>query len=353
MPAPQSAAVPEGWSIKGPGVVYRTFGGGRSPLYHVARVDLHDRRIRTFVTGESDRGKTVSDVARRHSAIAAVNGDYFDAELRPIGYTEGPCGEWETRGPRSRRRETALLVGDRRANIAPSPDRAQKPSWADFAISGWPALVEDCRALTSSELPGSDAFTRAPHARTAVGVDRTGRYLFMITASPTQHVRGATLPELAQFMRTELGVCEGMNLDGGGSTAFYAGQARLQPEPQFEERRVANHLVVVPAAEYQGCELPASTTARVDQLPDVGEVLGGRIEQRVLQFEHGSARLERGSLIVLIYLDPARSTTTARALRETGLWRVEAREGRLECRSSGDVIESAHALRQVLDQTHD
>lgn len=243
------------WVATGPGVTYRTFGGGRTALYHVARVDLRHGGSRVFVPGEADRALPVSEVATRYSAIAAINGDYFDDQLRPIGYTQGPCGEWSVRGPRSKRREFALAIGDDRAAILASPDRSKAPSWTRFVVSGWPRLVENCRAISSRDMPGSDAFTRSPHARTAVGIDRTGRYLYLVTASPTQHVRGVTLPALAEFMQKELRACDALNLDGGGSTVFWAGGLRRQPEAQFTERPVANHLLVVPAEKYPGCDI--------------------------------------------------------------------------------------------------
>ena len=356
-PATTREITPEGWSPTAPGVIYRTFGGGRTPLYHVARVDLREPGIRTFVSGEADRGKSVSEVAARHDAIAAVNGDYFDEQLRPIGYSAGPCGEWTTRGARSSRRESALLVGRDRATVAESPDRSTKPQWADFAISGWPKLVEECRALGSRELPGSDAFTRSPHARSAVGVDATGRYLFLITASPTQHVRGATLPELATFMKNELGICEGMNLDGGGSTSFVVGDERRQPEPQFAERPVANHLLVVPARNYPGCELSdrrVSEVSHPERLADLAEILAGTVTDGVVRIHTGFVRLGPDGQVTATLDVPSRDRDSLRRLIESsGAWVVVASDRGLECRSRVEPTTATHALRRALDRAID
>lgn len=346
-------AVPAGWKSVGSGVAYRTYGGGETPLYHVARIDLRNPLVKVFVSGEADRGRSVTSVAARHDAIAAVNGDYFDESQRPIGFTQGPCGEWKIRGARSRRAEFALIIGDDRATVAPSPDRSEMPYWGEFALSGWPRVVTGCRALGSSELPGSDAFTRSRHARTAVGIDESGRTLFMITASPTQHVRGATLAELGKFMRDELGVCEGLNLDGGGSTTFVTSEGRQQPEAQFADRPVANHLVVVPVKKYRGCELPRTAVAEVseeDRLRDLAEIFGGRVvDARRIVFSGGEARFtEDGSVLVTLKLPPERATLLTWELRENSSWSVSESDEGVACLLRGDLLESAHGLQRIL-----
>ena len=61
---------------------------------------------------------------------------------------------------------------------------------------GWPMIVRDCHALTSAELPGSDGFTRSPHARTAVGESKDGTTVYFVVVNAP----GVTLGQLAAWM---------------------------------------------------------------------------------------------------------------------------------------------------------
>lgn len=246
-----SAALAE-WEPLAVGVDYRSYSLQKLQA-HVARIDLREGSIRVIASRESERGLRVSEFARRNKAIAAINGDYFDQDLQPIGLSIGPCGQWED--TLDTKREGFLALGMQRAEIF-SPRRVvtEPPNWVEHAISGWPMIVDDCKALTDEELPGSDHFTRAPHPRTAVGLTRDGRYLFFVVADGRREgVPGLTLGELARFMRRELGVCRALNLDGGGSSAMYAGDAIVNRPSDGSERRVSNHLAVVWRDEYEGC----------------------------------------------------------------------------------------------------
>jgi len=212
---------------------------------HAVRVDLRQPGLQVIATPAAERGLTVSEFALRHAAIAAVNGDYFDVELEPIGLAMGDGEVWSQADERQRRQEV-VGVGMQRVRIFPrvKPLRAPK-RWMTGAISGWPMVVENCAPV--ARLPGSDHFTRAPHPRTAVGLSRDARQLLLVVADGRRgNVPGLTLAELAGLL-TELGACTALNLDGGGSSALWVRDRIVnQPSDGFE-RRVANHLAVVAA----------------------------------------------------------------------------------------------------------
>ena len=74
--------------------------------------------------------------------------------------------------------------------------------------------------------------------------------------------RGLTVSEFAKKAKAiaaingdyfDLGVCEAMNLDGGGSSAMWIGDAIVNRPSDGAERKVGNHLAVVAAADYSGC----------------------------------------------------------------------------------------------------
>jgi exopolysaccharide biosynthesis protein len=213
---------------------------------HAVRVDLDAPCIAVMATPAADRGLTVSKFAEHHGAVVAINGDYFDAALEPIGLAMGGGEVWARADERVRRQEV-VGVGGRRVEIFPraSPLREPEP-WMTGAISGWPMVVADCAPV--AKLPGSDHFTNAPHPRTAVGLSADRQHLLLMVADGRRaDVPGPTLPELAALM-VEVGACTALNLDGGGSSALWIRERIVNQPSDLVERPVANHIAVVPAS---------------------------------------------------------------------------------------------------------
>jgi len=241
------------WTSIGPGVDYQEFAETGMDVY-VTRIDLTNDDIKVIGTRESERGLKVSDYAKREKAIAAINGDYFDDKFVPIGLTIGPCGQWA--GTKDTGREGVVAIGQGRAWIQKQADVFDPPEdWVETAISGWPMIVKACTPLTDKELPGSDAFTRATHPRTAVGISRDRHTLYFVVADGRRTgVPGMTLGQLASFMNERLGVCAAMNLDGGGSAAMWINDKIVNRPSDGVERKVADHLAVVLRSDYVECD---------------------------------------------------------------------------------------------------
>ena len=221
------------WRSVAPGVEHRRIGD-----VHVARIDLRHANTKVIASGKSDRGATVSAFAKKHKALIAINGDYFDEKHWPIGKAGGACGVW-WEGKRVGRRQGLVSVGAGRAEIQRNTQAAR--GWARGAVSGWPLLVEECR--TERRIPGSDHFTNVKVPRTAVATSKDGKTLYLVVAE------AMTLPELARFLVNELGACRAMNLDGGMSSTMWVGNAVAAGS----DIAVGNHLAVVGAADYSGC----------------------------------------------------------------------------------------------------
>jgi exopolysaccharide biosynthesis protein len=248
------------WEEIAPGLDYRHFNeDGLSA--HVSRVDLTSDAVRIVSSRPADRGMRTSDWAKKYKALVAINADYFDHKHNPIGLAIGSCVTWD--GTKDTRREGVLAVGKGRAEISPQAEVLDPvPSWVEQAVSGWPLLIDECKPFGSARLPGSDGFTRSPHPRTAVGVSRDGRHLFLVVVDGRKEEgRGATLAQLASFMHEKLGACRALNLDGGGSsTMVIDGKVASNPSGG-EEKWVANHLGVVLRADYPGCDVASSPRA--------------------------------------------------------------------------------------------
>jgi exopolysaccharide biosynthesis protein len=235
----------DAWQPVVPGIEYQRIERDGVDA-HAIRIDLAQPRLQVITTSEPERGLTVTEFASRRAAIVAINGDYFDAELRPIGLAMGDGHVW-ARAVESVRRQEVVGVGGRRVQIFPRNDPLRAPEpWMSGAVSGWPAVVEDCEPV--DRLPGSDHFTRAPHPRTAIGLSADQQSLYLVVADGRRvDVPGLTLPDLARLM-DELGACIAVNLDGGGSSAMWVRDRIVNQPSDLIERPVANHLAVLAIA---------------------------------------------------------------------------------------------------------
>lgn len=229
------------------GVHYREFTGDGLHAY-VARVDLTREDLEIIATNEAEKGQVVSEFAKRTDAIVAINADYFDEAMKPVGHARGSDGPWKER--HGTRNQPVIGFSRDRAEIFRLESReSELPSWVEHAVSGWPALIEDCTVYTAEQLPGSDHFTRAPHPRTAVGLTADGKTLYLVVADGRREgVPGPTLAELGTFMKENLGVCSALNLDGGGSTEMVVEGEIVNVPSDGNERVVANHIAVVSAS---------------------------------------------------------------------------------------------------------
>ena len=251
------------WTAVAPGVEYRRFNDTGIDV-HVTRVDLDSDAVRVVATRESERGMRVSEYAKKTKAIAVLNADYFDAKMQPIGLTVGACGVWE--GTKDTAREGVVAVGDGKGRIDKQKDVMDPPEeWIEAAVSGWPLLVSECTPL--AELPGSDAFTRSPHPRSAAGLSKDGDTLYLVVADGRKEgVPGMTLAQLGSFMATELDVCTAINFDGGGSSAMWVRDKIVNRPSDGSERRVANHLAVVLREYVIACDATIETAAAEKRL---------------------------------------------------------------------------------------
>ena len=174
----------------------------------------------------------------------AINGSIFDVFAKKRGDPMHVEGLSLSRGElySSTNKWDALLIStNRRAWIARSPVDV---AGAYNGMSGYYALLVNGK---------NNGGMRDRHPRSAVGISRNGRYLFLMTIDGRQpgYSEGASTGETAEWLR-KLGADNALNLDGGGSTALVIERADGSPArlnrpcgpPIGAERRVANHLGV-------------------------------------------------------------------------------------------------------------
>ncbi len=234
------------WSEKGPWAV------------HVLRLELErcDLGLRVLPAGQAGlHGAGLSTVTELvgeadGDVLAAVNGDFFTPEGRPLGpevaagqilwSRERPALEWTPgRAPwigtvvrEGSGLSTGIWVSRTR------PGRTQ-------VIGGYPELLDAGDPVMNDDADPSFASLR--HPRTAVAYDPEAGRLWVVVVDGRQgsYSSGMTLREMTVALAATH-AAEALNLDGGGSSVMVAhGRMMSRPSDEDGERAVRNALAVV------------------------------------------------------------------------------------------------------------
>lgn len=235
------------------------------PHAMIAHVVIIDRRIAKaefFVTppdeveGGALKARTTSEFLEEFGAQIAINGDGFFPwwSRSPVDYyprSGDPVtpngfsafrGKVYADGLQNEKPEPTLYISRRNELIF-----LRGPGRLHHAISGDRMLL-----LGGEYVPDLDDETI--HPRTAIGINRNGRYVYLVVVDGRQpfYSAGATFKELADLMK-DLGAHFAMALDGGGSSTLVVqgenGRAVVLNSPidnyiPGRERPVANHFGV-------------------------------------------------------------------------------------------------------------
>lgn len=248
------------------GVIYRRVVRvfPRPMVAHIVQIDTKVKGFSFLVTppdSQNDqplKARTTSQFLEEFGVQIAVNGDGFSpwwsnspADYYPhVGDPITPLGFSASNGDVYWNGENAEDVGIEptlyisRRNVLAFNNR---PDNVYNAISG------DRMILLKGE-PAADLDDEELDPRTAIGVNRNGRYLYIVVVDGRQplYSQGATFQELAELLK-EYGAFAAMSLDGGGSsTLVVEGQDGLpeilnSPIDNYipgRERPVGNHLGV-------------------------------------------------------------------------------------------------------------
>ena len=241
------------WSAEGPWAMHLV----RAEL---DRCDLGLEVVAAPVAEGASGGRArVSDLVAGHPrrVVAAVNGDFFTPEGRPLG-PEVVGGAVRTRTSRDalvfRGGDVPLLQrsGVRREGdgwrVGPVEWRADDTGVAGVqVVGGFPELLDEGERVGDLLVRENPSFAASRHPRTAVGWDAETRSFWIVVVDGRQgaYSTGMTLPELTRVFE-ELGAEEALNLDGGGSSVLVLnGVAVSHPSDATGERPVANALLLV------------------------------------------------------------------------------------------------------------
>lgn len=232
----------------------------RPMIAHILIVDTSAEGIEFLVTPPDSQSKkplnarTTSQFLEEFDLQIAINGsgfypwwshsadDYYPHAgdpVAPVGFTASNGAEYWVR---------KYTVGTEPAlYISSSNDLSfnHRPRKLYNAISGDRMLVRKGKVVS-----GLDDADLKP--RTAVGINQSGRYLYIVVVDGRQsfYSDGATFADLAELLLDQ-GAYMGMSLDGGGSSTLVVegedGQAQILNSPidhriPGRERPVGNHL---------------------------------------------------------------------------------------------------------------
>jgi hypothetical protein len=217
----------------------------RKLVLHVARVDLRARGLRWFATppalpgsaplappgrhtGET-LGQFTSSFLREHGLQLAVNAAPFGPVVDEEGTLLDVAGLQVSLGRlvsgQTKDYPALMLMKDGRARLARPPFDL---TGVVNAVGGFDIVLE--RGVPLFRPPAEGARAPAVHPRTAVGLADDGWRAWLVVVDGRQegYSLGVALHELAVLLRA-LGATEGINLDGGGTSAIVVQGPDTQP----------------------------------------------------------------------------------------------------------------------------
>ncbi|MBN2355433.1 phosphodiester glycosidase family protein [candidate division KSB1 bacterium] len=139
-------------------------------------------------------------------------------------------------------------------------------------LGGLPRIIEDGKVCIEAGVAaeGGAGIADVRHPRTAAGFNQDSTKLFLVVVDGRQPgwSSGMTFGELADFM-LNLGVHQGLNLDGGGSSTMVVRDRVVNSPSDGRERPVANALLVISTA-------PAGEAKYLHVIPRRAHLLQGQ-----------------------------------------------------------------------------
>lgn len=167
---------------------------------------------------------TTSEFGNRATAIAAVNGNFFDVKnggsvdfVRVDGKTIN-SNRLEKNGNRAFHQRAAVVIEDGKITLKKwdgSSDWEKNIIEKNVLLNG-PLLIFN----GANETLDTVAFNRLRHPRTCLGIKPNGRVILLTVDGRNDNSAGMSLVELTKIMRW-LGCIDAVNFDGGGSTTLW------------------------------------------------------------------------------------------------------------------------------------
>ncbi|WP_231425605.1 phosphodiester glycosidase family protein [Pedobacter sp. Leaf250] len=165
-----------------------------------------------------------SDFGIRDTAIAALNGNFFDVknggsvDFVKVNGNIINTNRLDKNENRARHQQAAVVINDGKITIKKwdgTTDWETKLTEQNIMLNG-PLLTFN----NVDELLDTTSFTRLRHPRTCLGVKPNGRIILLTVDGRNENSAGMSLHELSRLMKW-LGCTSSINFDGGGSTTLW------------------------------------------------------------------------------------------------------------------------------------
>jgi len=214
----------EGGTVKGEysdsrtSITLKQYRAYDSDIY-VADITVSDASALKTALANNTYGRnitdTTSDIADENNAVLAINGDYYGA--RQSGYVIRNSKLYRNT---SGDRDALVIQKNGEFKFVSESETSAEQLLQDGALqvfSFGPVLLNNSEiSVGENEEVG---MAMASNPRTAVGYLGNNHYVFVVSDGRTSESAGLSLYELASFMK-EIGVVDGYNLDGGGSSTM-------------------------------------------------------------------------------------------------------------------------------------
>ncbi|MCX2472966.1 phosphodiester glycosidase family protein [Pedobacter sp. MC2016-05] len=182
-------------------------------------------RKAVFALGAEERELiTTSNFGIRDTAIAAVNGNFFDVknggsvDFVKVKGNIINTNRLDKEGNRARHQQAAVVIDNGKISIKKwdgTADWETKLMEQNIMLNGPLLTYNDV-----DELLDTTSFTRLRHPRTCLGVKPNGRIILLTVDGRNEKSAGMSLHELGKLMKW-LGCESAINFDGGGSTTLW------------------------------------------------------------------------------------------------------------------------------------
>lgn len=216
-------------------------------VYFVCDIQtVNDEALQVALSEESVRGTNehTSDIARRHGAVLAINGDFYNFHQHGVIIRNGQL-------IRANNTTRHMLLLDQNGNLLTITDRANESPeslserlLAENVRQTWefgPALVLDGQAAPFEK--SFDLISLRDNAyepRTGIGQINTRHFVVVVVDGRIDgYSKGVSLSRL-QSLFIRAGVKTAFNLDGGGATTLYFNGQVLNKPSSGNERSVSD-----------------------------------------------------------------------------------------------------------------
>ena len=193
---------------------------------HISFLEVKNtgRKVVFAIDGEEKELITTSEFGRRATAIAAVNGNFFDVKNGgSVDFVKSDgkiinLNRLEKNGNRAFHQRAAVVIENGKVAIKKwdgSTDWEKNLIEKNVLLNG-PLLV----FMGVNETLDTVAFNRLRHPRTCLGIKPNGRIILLTVDGRNDNSAGMSLFELTKIMRW-LGCSDVINFDGGGSTTLW------------------------------------------------------------------------------------------------------------------------------------